>query len=326
MDSIAAPKPDDRRSLFSSKESGMIDLADPASAPGPTRMNAVSRGLRLALAVAVTGLLSGFAGMALAKLLHAIQHLTYGYELSAHASPESFRDGVMAASPRRRLCALLGAGVVAGFGWYGVHRSHRKLVSVRAAVGEIAPGPPMPAIETIAHLLLQIITVAMGSPLGREVAPRECGALLAQHVARLAALAPSDIRLLVACGAGGGLAAVYNVPLAGGLFVLEALLCSVSGRAVPMALATCAIAAATARSGLGDAVQYHLPALQISSSFVVWSVIAGPFFGAGAALFRVATVSCTRAAPRGGRRIVACILAFGSVGLASSLRGRGEGL
>lgn len=257
--------------------------------------------------------------MALAKLLHAIQHLTYGYELSAHASPESFLDGVMAASPRRRLWALLGAGVVAGFGWYGVHRSHRKLVSVRAAVGEIAPGPPMPAIETIAHLLLQIITVAMGSPLGREVAPRECGALLAQHVARLAALAPSDIRLLVACGAGGGLAAVYNVPLAGGLFVLEALLCSVSGRAVPMALATCAIAAATARSGLGDAVQYHLPALQISSSLVVWSVIAGPFFGAGAALFRVATESCTRTAPRGGRRIVACILAFGSVGLASSL-------
>jgi H+/Cl- antiporter ClcA len=37
----------------------------------------------------------------------------------------------------------------------------------------------MPFFSTIGHDLLQIITVGLGSPLGREVAPREVGAVLA---------------------------------------------------------------------------------------------------------------------------------------------------
>jgi H+/Cl- antiporter ClcA len=42
----------------------------------------------------------------------------------------------------------------------------------------------MPPLTTLVHILLQIITVAMGSPLGREVAPREAGALFAGGAAR----------------------------------------------------------------------------------------------------------------------------------------------
>jgi hypothetical protein len=58
----------------------------------------------------------------------------------------------------------------------------QKRVSISAAVKD--PGKPMPGITTLIHALLQIITVAMGSPLGREVAPREVGSLFAGGVAR----------------------------------------------------------------------------------------------------------------------------------------------
>ncbi|MGZ2506036.1 H+/Cl- antiporter ClcA [Rhizobium beringeri] len=82
----------------------------------------------------------------------------------------------------------------------------------------------MPFLETITHSLLQMVTVALGSPLGGEVAPREWGALTAQRIAELAKQSPDDARVLIACGAGGGLAAVYDVPAAGAVFVMEVLL------------------------------------------------------------------------------------------------------
>jgi H+/Cl- antiporter ClcA len=49
----------------------------------------------------------------------------------------------------------------------------QKRVSISTAVSN--PDKPMPPLTTLVHILLQIITVAMGSPLGREVAPREAG-------------------------------------------------------------------------------------------------------------------------------------------------------
>jgi H+/Cl- antiporter ClcA len=41
----------------------------------------------------------------------------------------------------------------------------------------------MPFLPTVIHSLLQIVTVGLGSPLGREVAPRELGAVVATWLA-----------------------------------------------------------------------------------------------------------------------------------------------
>jgi H+/Cl- antiporter ClcA len=114
----------------------------------------------------------------------------------------------------------------------------QKRVSISTAVKD--PGKPMPHHHLV-HILLQIITVAMGSPLGREVAPREAGPSL-QAACTLLRLTPADIQLMIACGAGAGLAAVYNVPLAGA-FTLEVLLVSFSWDAAIAALVTSALAA-----------------------------------------------------------------------------------
>ncbi|MDP1200354.1 chloride channel protein, partial [Klebsiella pneumoniae] len=74
---------------------------------------------------------------------------------------------------------------------------------------------------TTLHALLQIVTVARGSPLGREVAPRDRGARGAGMVARKLRLREDEPRTLIACGAGAGLAAVSHVPLAGAVFSRE---------------------------------------------------------------------------------------------------------
>ena len=72
------------------------------------------------------------------------------------------------------------------------------------------------------------------------------------------------MRLLLACASGAGLAAVYNVPLASTLFILEAMLGIWTQQAVAAALLTSVTATAVARIGLGDVQQYHPTHLDVN--------------------------------------------------------------
>jgi H+/Cl- antiporter ClcA len=279
------------------------------------------------LAILVIGVATGFAGMGLALLLHWIQHLAYGYSLDHIISNETFLQGVSAASPQRRLLAMTACGLVAGCGWWAVYRFGRPLVSIKKAVA--AEDPSMPLGSTLAHALLQIITVALGSPLGREVAPREVGATLAGWWTRHSPLDSRQRRILMACGAGAGLAAVYNVPLAGAVFVMEVLLGSFEWSVAIPALATSTLAAVVAWLGLGNEHQYTVPALQISLPLVAWAIICGPLFGMAAFGFGELTKWARAHAPRGNTLPLWGLVNFFVIGLIAiyfpQIPGNGKG-
>ncbi len=193
------------------------------------------------IAVVLTGILAGLSGMVLALILHAIQHRLL-VTVTGRSSVRCHFYRASRSRPRpRRIVAIVAGGAVAGFGWWLLGRYGQRRVSIAAAVAN--PCVPMPAGTTTIHALLQIVTVALGSPLGREVAPREMGALGAGMVARKLRLLEDETRTLIACGAGAGLAAVYNVPLAGALFSLEVMLLSFSWEKTLAAMMTSAIAA-----------------------------------------------------------------------------------
>ncbi|KWF11595.1 chloride channel protein [Burkholderia pseudomultivorans] len=298
-----------------------LPSAVPSSAPPASPF------ARIAVVTILTGVGAGFGGMLLALLLHAIQHVAYGYSVAHVIGNESFLSGVTAADPLRRLAVLVLCGVVAGGGWWMLYRYGRPLVSIRRAVR--AADPRMPLVSTTVHALLQIVTVALGSPLGREVAPREIGALLAGRLAHCAALTPGDCRLMVACGAGAGLAAVYNVPLGGAIFVLEVLLGTFELRALIVAIATSAIAAAVAWIGLGNEHQYTVPPFVSSTPLVVWSIVCGPLFGFAAYGFVRLTSHARAHAPKDGRLPVLALLNFAMIGWLAmrfpQLLGNGKG-
>ncbi|WP_109482056.1 chloride channel protein [Paraburkholderia sp. C35] len=284
--------------------------------------------LRLAAVTVLTGIGAGLGGMLLALLLHAIQHIAYGYSLDAIIGGESFLQGVGGASPIRRVLVMTFCGLIAGFGWWAVRRFGRPLVSIKQAVK--FPDTPMPMLSTLAHALLQIVTVALGSPLGREVAPREVGSLVAGWLSRVAGLSANETRVMIACGAGAGLAAVYNVPLGGAVFVLEVLLVTFDATTVAIALVTSVIAAVVAWMGLGDESQYAIPAFALSGSLVAWSVAAGPVFGVAAYAFSRLMERARNAAPApGGWMIVLNVLNFAAIGVLAvhfpQLLGNGKG-
>ena len=254
--------------------------------------------IRLIVTLGV-GVGAGLSGMSVALLLHLIQHIAYGYSLNAVISSETFLMGVTASAPAHRILVLAGCGAVAGTGWWLVYRFGRPLVSISKAVK--AEDPQMPILTTIAHALLQIITVALGSPLGREVAPRELAAPLAAWLSRRAGLSVRQTQIMVACGAGAGLAAVYNVPLGGAIFVMEVLTGTFSASIAVPALATSVIASTVAWIGLGDRAQYTVQPFPLSASLVTWSIVSGPLFGAAAYGFSRLTSGARARAPRGRR-------------------------
>lgn len=284
--------------------------------------------LTLAAVTVAVGIASGIGGLALGQLLHFIQHLAYGYDLHSNVSHESFLEGVSAASPVRRLVTLCACAAVGGIGGWALYRLGRPLVSIGKAVRD--NGPRMPLLSTICHDLLQIITVALGSPLGREVAPRELGAVLATTVSDRAGLDAEKRRIMIACGAGAGLAAVYNVPLGGALFTLEDLLGSLGLSALIPALATSVIAAMVAWIGLGNVTQYSVPHFVASPSLIVWSAVSGPVFGFSAHWFVRAAGAVRARAPRNWRLLVWSALVFPAIGLLAipfpQLLGNGKGL
>ncbi|CAG2346043.1 chloride channel protein [Burkholderia sola] len=281
----------------------------------------------MAVVTVLTGIGAGLGGMLLALLLHAIQHVAYGYSVAHVIGSESFLTGVTAAEPLRRLAVLTVCGIVAGGGWWALYRYGRPLVSIRRAVR--AADPRMPFVSTTVHALLQIVTVALGSPLGREVAPREIGSLLAGRFAHAARLTPCDCRLMVACGAGAGLAAVYNVPLGGAIFVLEVLLGTFELRALIVAVVTSAIAAVVAWIGLGNEHQYTVPAFVLSTPLVAWSIVCGPLFGFAAYGFVRLTSRARANAPKDWRLPVFALLNFAVIGVLAmgfpQLLGNGKG-
>lgn len=259
----------------------------------------------------LVGIGSGLLGMCLALLLHYLQHIAYGYSLEQIVSDQSFLQGVSDSLPEHRVFILFICGLIAGFGWYVLYRYGKPLVSISDAINK---DNPMPYLSTIIHALLQIVTIALGSPLGREVAPRELGALFATWISTKAGLSVKETKIMIACGAGAGLAAVYNVPLGGAVFTLEVLCCTYSWSILIPAFITAAIATFVSWWGLGNESIYHVPDLTLNASIIVWAIITSPAFGFCAHWFiRMANKQRSQAM-RGKRMILACIINFTLIG------------
>lgn len=260
----------------------------------------------------LVGILAGLTGIVLTFSMHTIQHYAFGYGFYGDVS---FREVVEHAAPVRRVLVLMGCGLLAGLAWVGIHRYGPKLLSVKGAVDK--PSQSMPFKTTLLHGTLQIVTVALGSPLGREVAPREISAAFATRLSQMGRVDEETKRLLIACASGAGLAAVYNVPLAASVFVLETLLLEWNFRSASAALICCSTAVYIVRLGLGDLVQYPLPQSGFDETLVLWAVLAGPVIACSVVLFEKSLKPFPTISRKSPKMIILAVAAFTAIGVLS---------
>ena len=263
-----------------------------------------SYGVRFWALVVAIGVGAGLAGAALIELLRAVQHLAWSYQSG------DFLAGVKRTSDAHRVLVLAIAGAVAGASG---------LALARSGAGEVSEsiwlrGARLPLLASAARAVQSIVIVALGASLGREAAPQLTGAALASSLSERARLPDWQRRLLVACGAGAGMAAVYNVPLGGALFALEVLLGTLALPLVLPALATSLIATATAWIALPTAPTYTIGAYHIHAALVVWAIVLGPIAGLAAIAWIKLIARAHAMRPRGWLRVAAPIVVFTALG------------
>jgi chloride channel protein, CIC family len=229
--------------------------------------------LEMWLLVIATGIATGLLGAAMMWLLHAVQHLAFGY------SHGTFGPAVEHAAPERRLVVLVVGGAIVGPVWYALRRATRGESSdlddeLWTGTGDLS------FRRSLGTSVLSEVAVGAGASLGREAAPKLMGGAAGSLLAKWRGLTPAQRRLLVACGGGAGMGAVYNVPLGGALLTAELLYGSLTLPVILPALACSWIATAVSWIYLPTTATYvNVPAYPLRSSLVFFALVAGPLVG-----------------------------------------------
>ncbi|MCI1901935.1 MAG: chloride channel protein [Bifidobacteriaceae bacterium] len=232
----------------------------------------------LAVSTVVLGVLVGCSSGLLGLLLMVTERYFLGFEESSALPAPS--DTVA----WRRLVSVSIGGVIVALMWWRIRRKGR-ISTVSAAVA----GEQLPWWRTIFHVFAQIFFVGTGASLGREVAPREMGSLLAQRWMRyekLLGLKDDDAPLLVAAAAGAGFAGVYISPLTGMFFSVEMLLRRVDRETVSVSLAMSAIATVVGSLVKGTHPYYAVGGEAMTLWFVLFCVVSAPLFAVVGSGFR----------------------------------------
>ncbi|HSN12241.1 MAG TPA: chloride channel protein, partial [Propionibacteriaceae bacterium] len=253
------------------------------SARGATEQpNAVGDGeapltLKFWLLVVVTGVATGLLGVVMMILLKGVETLAFGDQSAG------FLASVQRVTPLRRIVVLVIGGIAGGVGWYVIRR-YRHWGSTDVD-DEVWTGHALLSFRrSFLSGSLSEVVVGSGASLGREAAPKLLGAAAASLFARWSGLSLGQRRLLVACGAGAGMGAVYNVPLGGALITAELLYGSLALPAILPALATSGIATVVAWVYFPIRPTYaNIPAFPVSWSHIVFALVCGPLIGVVAA-------------------------------------------
>jgi len=259
-------------------------------------------------AVILTGAGAGVGAAALTMLLQKVQQMMW--------PGQDLLDAAAHSDAWRHIWVLLIAGALTGAGQIVLRRlTSGNGIDITEAISEFAGR--LPVLRTLGSAVLSILVVGMGASLGREGAPKQVGAVLANALSDRARLSDEQRRLLVACGAGAGMAAAYGVPLGGALFALEVLRGVLALRLILPALLASAIAAGVSWLALPNAPTYLIPAYPTSPSVLCWALIAGPVAGLVSIAYVHLVALADRNKPDGWRRLVAPVGALGLLGAAS---------
>jgi chloride channel protein, CIC family len=223
--------------------------------------------------VALTGIATGLFGDLMMLLLFTVQHLTFGYHAGTLEAAVR-RDGDL-----RRLVPLLAAGLFGGVAWYLLRRL---TPGERSDIDDVVwgRGARLSFRRSFLTSVISEVVVGLGASLGRENAPKLLGGASASVLADWGKLSPGQRRLLMACGGGAGLAAVYNVPLGGALFTAEIMLGTITLPVMLPALACSGIATVTAWLYLPSHPTYlNVPAYHLTVTIMVFALVAGVTIG-----------------------------------------------
>lgn len=255
------------------------------------------------LRLVVAGVIAGVVVYVLTQAIHFIQALSFGYQSG------SFSTMIATVAPERRFLSLLLAGAIAGLGWQLLAKKAKPIQPIQQTLSQQKDFSPW---SQFCHGWLQLITVSMGAPVGREGASREVAVALTAACNKAINTPAAEQGLLLACASGAALGAVYQAPLATIVFIIEAIVkkCSVKHIYAAAITAFTAVQSVLVLSGHQD-IQYLIPPQAWQLTTVLWAIIASPILAFLAFCYQQLLKNAPKAKPKSRWFIPRVLGAFG---------------
>lgn len=155
----------------------------------------------------LVGIIVGIIANSLGFIFRLVEELF----LKFHESPSNTVN--LLVSPLRKALSVFSASIIVSIVWYVLHKE-----SYLTNVEEALRGKKMSSKATIISGIAQTLYIGAGGSIGRESAPREIGAFVAQKFGYIFNFNKDDLKILIASAAGAGLAGQYTAPLSGIVF------------------------------------------------------------------------------------------------------------
>jgi len=222
----------------------------------------------LAVAAVVVGLGAGLGAVVFREAVVGVTRLLTGQE-------------DYAATPGARLSWLPGVGTwflvvlpVIGGLLYGplVYRFAREARGhgVPEVMLAVAEGGRIRPRVAVVKILASALTIGSGGSVGREGPIVQIGSAIGSSLGQWMRMPTHRLRLLVACGAGGGISATFNAPVAGVFFALEIILLDFTMLSFVVVVAASAIANVVAALVEGAGTFLELPPFAVGSLNQYW--------------------------------------------------------
>jgi CIC family chloride channel protein len=133
---------------------------------------------------------------------------------------------------------------------------------------------------TLVNALSSLLTIASGGSIGREGAMVQLAAMAGSRLGLLAHAPIPRLRLMVACGGAAGIAAAYNAPISGALFVSEIILGSIAMESFGPLVVASVTSSATIHQLFRYGPVYDVPPVHFASSYeLIFYVLLGVLLG-----------------------------------------------
>jgi len=226
---------------------------------------------------ALIGVCGAFTGVAFRASVRLVQRLLTGSSAGLVETAEVLPWWARIAVPTV-------GGVCAGTLLWAGQRVLRKSRSVdymeAVAVGNGQLGGGAALLQAASSFF----TIGSGGSIGREGPLVQMAATVASKIGQWTQAPVPRLRLLVACGAAAGIAAAYNAPIAGALFVAEVVLGSIAMESFGPLIVSSVVSDATTRHFLGYGPVYQAPHINFGASWeLALYAVLGVLLGHGAA-------------------------------------------
>lgn len=204
------------------------------------------------LLVPVTGVVAGLLAVLLVVLLKSVHELCW-------ESSENVGEQIRNAHELKRVLIPTAGGLLVAcyVHWW---RRGTDLEGTAGLIEALSVGRGrLPALRTYLTSFVSIFAVGMGASVGREGALINSGAASGSWLGTAFRLRDHHVKVLLACGAAGGMAASYNVPIGATVFAMEVLLGSLALDLFGPIIVCSVIATAISRALLPSTVLYEIP-------------------------------------------------------------------